>query len=165
MENKHLKSALLAASIEKLPSEGIKENKAFIGGAIIKMQKVGNRITWGLGTWDKNLRKVLVSQDFDPKMTEKILEVYPYESQIEENVKESTDPKKTLKYKRLFLESCGYEKTVLKTIDNRRADKIIKEVEELQLEILKLGVEAEDATIDKLKEQLDELRLKEEKEK
>ena len=160
MENKHLESALLAAGIEKLPSESVKENKSFIGGAIIKIQKVGNRISWGIGHWDKHLRKVLVSQDFDNKMVEKIVEIYPYESQKEENVKESADPKKTLKYKRLFLSSCGYKETYLKTLSNPSADNIIGEIENIQEEILKFGVIAEDNTLPNLKNQLEKLRIK-----
>jgi len=155
-EEKHLDSALLAAGIEKLPKEVFKGK--FIGEAIIKMRKVGGRITWGLGRWSSELRKVLVSQDFDNKMVEEILEARPYESQFVED--ETPTQRQTLKLKRAYLEKCGYDpKNIqISAITTAKANKLIAEIEALQAKIVELGGKAEDKTVEELEAIIDDLK-------
>lgn len=77
MSEKYLKNALEAAGIPVLPKK--KKEGEFKGLAVIKMKQVGGSITWGLGRWNSELKRVNVARDFGTKMVDEIIEVYPFE--------------------------------------------------------------------------------------
>lgn len=141
MSEKHLESALKAAGIDELPKK--KKTGAFKGLAVIKMQKVGGRICWGLGQWNDELKKVNVARDFDNKMTEEILEAYPFQKielsespeQMEARIKAELEAKFKLKELGIDFDESLKLKDLTALIDAHQAelDKIQEEKDTLEL--------------------------------
>ena len=135
------KQAFNIANAKILPKE---INGEFKGLAIIKIAKVGGKITWGIGRWNEAYKKVVVVNDFDKRMTEKILNIYPY--QIEENV---TMADLTLKKARLI--EIGYNPKVIKSWTNKVCDNEFEAIEEAKGVLYHLTKQnIEDDTIENL---------------
>lgn len=133
------------AGIKKLPKE---INGAFKGLAVIEMAKTGGAITWGLGRWNSYFQRVTVAEDFDKRMIEKILKVYPY--QTEENV-----TRRDLSLKKANLIEIGYNPKEIKSWTNKRCDDEFAEIEISKGILYNLTKEVvEDDTLDNINEKI-----------
>lgn len=144
----YLKEALLWAGVEKLPK---KENVAFEGLAIVKVRK-GKREMYGVGKYDRKLKRPTLSKDFNTRaMVDEVLAWYPCNELPENDADEPTDAIAEMKVK---LTEMGYPKAKIRMWGIPRCTAELENIEAIKGKLTEAGISDLDGTLEEL-----ELRL------